>query len=306
MFDVIIPTKNRLYDLQNLINSIGIQTLLPKKIIIVDQSEKILHLNLSNIPSQVEIIHLHNNEISGLSAAKNYGISKSTSEIIFFFDDDLILDSDFFEKMIEHFVKNPEYIGICGRQKNSKSSKIKIFFFSLFHVGKFKDIRKKCNSGYIKEELVRTNILPGGITGYRREVFDNYLFDEVLVRYCLGEDMDFSYRVSQNNNLAFATNALALHNHSTVGRYDSVESFACKLAGYTYFFKKNMTTSFLDRISYSMVKMGIYVDAIVYTLMHKNLDAFRGIIKGKKYVLDNFKGVPFIDYEKFIGLGEKK
>ena len=300
MFDVVIPTKNRPEDIGRLLDSIYIQTILPSKIIIVDQSNKKMDIDYTTAPEAIEIVHLYNPQISGLCAAKNFGVTNCTDDFIFFFDDDIILDSDFFEIILHHFEESPNYYGICGRQKNSKSSKLKTTEFSLFHKGKFKDIRKKCNSGFVKDRIVKTNVLPGGITAYKREVFSSYCFDEVLIKYCLGEDMDFSYRVSQQYDLGFATDALALHNHSAVGRYDPVESFACKVAGYAYFYQKNMSSSIDDRFCFLLVNLGIWADAFSYTIKKHNMDAFRGISRGKKYMHDGFQGVPFIDYKKFL------
>ena len=147
--------------------------------------------------------------------------------------------------------------------------------------------------------MTKTEILPGGITAYRREVFENFRFDEVLIRYCLGEDMDFSYRVGKQYSLAFATDATALHNHSPVGRYDAEESFACKVAGYAYFYGKNVEKTFRNALAYFWVKAGIFFDACAYSAKHRNLHAFRGLKRGRKYLKDDFRGVPFIDYDKY-------
>ncbi len=294
-FDIVIPTKDRPEDLKRLIDSIDNSTKLPKNVIIVDQSFNVLSKIVSN---KYNVNHIHAKNITGLCDAKNLGVSFCKSDIIHFFDDDIIVDPDYFEIINRHFEQHPEYCGICGRQKNSKSSIIKIVAFSFFHIGSFKDIRKKCNSGYVKKPLVETNILPGGITAYKRIVFDSFKFDDVLIKYCLGEDMDFSYRVSKKFRLAFATNALALHNHSQIGRYDPLESFACKMAGYSYFYKKNLTSSFLDRFAYTMVLCGVIFDAMSYTFSHRDMDALKGIRKGLHYVRHKFEGVPFIDSKR--------
>lgn len=297
MYSVVIPTKNRPEDLKKLCDSLISQTEKPSQIVIIDQSEE-NNIRDMKVPDQIELKHLRCPNVTGLTQAKNIGVRECTNEIIFFFDDDIICDEDFCEKIMTHFRKNPQLYGICGRQKNSKSSKMKVLAFSFFHQGAFKDIRKKCNSGYVKSALVETNVLPGGITAYKREVFDEFQFDELLIRYCLGEDMDFSYRVYSKYKLAFATDALALHNHSQVGRYNALESYACKVAGYAYFYKKNVKKNIIANLSYKLVNWGIIVDALTYSIKHKNLDAILGYKKGKGYLKKNFYGVPFLDYER--------
>jgi len=298
MFDVVIPTKNRPDDIERLLDSILIQSILPNKIIIVDQTTKKIKIN-KKYNEQLNICHLHNTEISGLCNAKNFGIDNCSSEIIFFFDDDIILKQDFFKKIIDYFHNNKDFYGICGRQINSKSSMFKLLFFSMFHRGPFKDNRKKYNSGLAKHKIVETNILPGGITAYRASIFKKYKFDETLIKYCLGEDMDFSYRVSQNYKLAFAIDADAIHNHSKIDRYDITEEYACKVAGYEYFFRKNLKKNLKNKFYYKLVKIGIFFDATWNALTKFKFDSIKGIIKGKKYVKENFKNVPFIDYKKY-------
>lgn len=302
-FDVVIPTKNRPEDLDRLIDSINESTVLPSNVIIIDQSVKIEKKICSD---KYKVNHIHAKYVTGLCAAKNLGVSHCHSDVIHFFDDDIILDSDYFEIINQHLCNNPDIYGVCGRQKNSKSSRLKLAVFSLFHVGPFRDIRKKCNSGYEQKELVLTNILPGGITAYRKEIFDYFLFDEALIKYCLGEDMDFSYRASKRFKLAFATNALALHNHSQIGRYDPVESYACKVAGYSYFYEKNLSRSLKDRSSYYMVICGLLFDAASYTLKHGNTDAIKGVIKGWKYIKHRYEGVPFLDTDKIDFIKSEK
>lgn len=296
MFTVVVPTKNRPQDLANFLSSVQTQTTMPYKVVIVDQSDVKSDVDFVGEYPNLNIKYLYNPNLSGLCAAKNYGIKHMEGEICFFFDDDIILDSDFFEKIVNHFDRNPNYAGICGRQKNSKSSRLKVVAFETFHRGPFRDIRKKCNSGYVNVALVPTNILPGGITAYKREVLEQYSFDETLIKYCLGEDMDFSYRVSQKYPLAFATDALALHNHSVIGRYDVLESYACKVAGYNFFYNKNIKKG--HKLSLWLVHLGIVFDALAYSLKNHNIIALQGIKKGRQYVNNDFHGVPFIKSEQ--------
>lgn len=290
-FDVIIPTKNRPNDLMRLLDSIEEQTQLPQNVIIIDQSES---FNEIEKKYHYKITHIHNKQLTGLTSAKNEGVRHSSSEILYFFDDDIILYKNFFEIINNQFSSKEDISGICGRQINSKSSRFKIFMFELFHRGCFKDIRKKCNSGYVKEELKETNILPGGITAYRKKIFNEFSFDEHLIKYCLGEDMDFSYRVGQKHKLAFSTTALAIHNHSTIGRYNAYDSFGCKVAGYSYFFHKNISKDAINYMAYCLVEIGVFFDAIQYALTRFDVNSIKGFINGLKMVHSKFKNVPFI------------
>lgn len=297
-FDVIIPSKGRKEDIYRMIDSIFTSTELPKNIIIIDQSDKPYDLHKYENKG-INIIHHIDPTVSGASVARNIGVDLATSEYVFIFDDDIILDANFFEVINKHFKEFPKVVGICGRQKNSKSSRLKVFIFSLFHVGEFKDERKKYNSGLIKEGIYPVTMLSGGIVGFKREIFNEIRFDDIYIRGSLGEDRDFSYRLSRKYPLMFATDALAIHNHSKIGRYDVVEEYACKVASYSVFYIKNMKKNIKNYISYKLVIAGIWLDALFYSMKHKNLSGIRGIKKGYSYIKNNFEGVPFIDSDKY-------
>ena len=100
-FVVVIPTKNRPDDLDRIIESINHSTELPQKVIIVDQSDTICKTIHSDI---YKVEHLHATDVSGLTAAKNEGIKHCESDIIHFFDDDIIVVSNYFEVLNSHLI----------------------------------------------------------------------------------------------------------------------------------------------------------------------------------------------------------
>ena len=75
-------------------------------------------------------------------------------------------------------------------------------FFKLFYVGDntgevFESIQGNFpNTG--GEEFSRSQWLSGTNQCYRTVVFDSLRWDENLQLYCEGEDIDFSFRVSEN------------------------------------------------------------------------------------------------------------
>jgi len=295
-FSVIIPTKNRYPDLKKCVNSILESDSIPSEIIVVDQSDSFEDIVFEGYN---QIKHIKDNEITGLCNAKNIGVENASYDILFFFDDDIIVYKDFFSTILKTFHENENIAGISGKQVNSKSSRLKVSAFNFFHRGPYKDIRKKFNSGFFKEDVIITNVLPGGVTAYRKKVFDDFSFDETLIKYCLGEDFDFSYRVSKKYSLALQQSARVIHNHSLSGRYDAIESFACKVASYYYFLVKNLNGTKKAKHYYNLVRAGLWFDAFFYMVTHFSFASFKGIRKGKKYIKSGLKNVPFINYEKF-------
>ena len=98
VFTVVIPTKNRYEDLNRLLESISNQTLLPQRVVIVDQSDKKSDFDYEKSSSDIEIKHLYEPQVSGLCAAKNLGVKYAVGDCVYFFDDDIILDNDFLKQ----------------------------------------------------------------------------------------------------------------------------------------------------------------------------------------------------------------
>lgn len=295
---------NRYEDILRLLKSIFDETILPKEIIILDQSKIKYNLSAVSPPKNIIVKHVWDSNITGLCNAKNIGVVLSSTDLLFFFDDDILLQGNYFEDFLKVVENNENISGFCARQKNVKHSKTKIAIHSLFNRGPFKDIRKKCNSGYCFEDVTITNIISGGITVYKKEVFEKYKFDECLVKYSLGEDMDFSYRVSKDYNLAFCSSVEAIHNHSNQGRYDVVDQIATKVASLYYFYIKNVQKTAQNYMYLRLTRLGIFTHSIYLGIRTLSIKPLKGYIRGLRYVKGNFKNVPFIDYEKWIKFNE--
>ena len=141
-FSVIIPTYNREKDLGDCLNSILRQILLPSEVLIVDDGElpsifidefkeKFKNRGIRFIYYQKD----HSKERRGSSESRNIGFKMVSQRIVFILDDDVILDDDFFEKIIEVWRenKNPKLIGVAGIIKNyRKKSKLEKFYNKIF------------------------------------------------------------------------------------------------------------------------------------------------------------------------------
>lgn len=119
---VIIVTYNSLNDISNCIESIYNYCDIPNEhleIIIVDNSEKDVHINLKCLISQnYKTVKLIRNEINGgYGQGNNIGIKASSSEIVCIMNPDVLLKSHMFSSAIEIFAKNPRLAMIGGKQK---------------------------------------------------------------------------------------------------------------------------------------------------------------------------------------------
>lgn len=104
--DVIIPTFQRASMVTRLLDELNSQMLLPKKVILIEQikSGKGSSLNISPKDYNWELEHLVTNEI-GACNARNLGLDKAKSDLVFLCDDDNKLEPSVLENLVNVLVK---------------------------------------------------------------------------------------------------------------------------------------------------------------------------------------------------------
>lgn len=284
---VIIPTKDRPKDIVDCIASIRAQTLLPDELIIVDASSDQslkgrLEENLLGV--RFKVIYLRADP--GLTHQRNIGVKASSGEIVFFLDDDIVLEEDFIEKIIKVFENDTEgQIGGCmGTMLGAESRKFNIsmlvrtvFFLSMPGDGYFR-LSGFPTHIHHSENPCFVQCLSGGLTAYRREVLNRFSFDENLVGYGAMEDDDFSYRVSQEYKLSYEPAARCLHRNSQVGRDNPRVSRKMLVCNHYYLFRKNFQQDFKHRFAFLLSLFGLLLQAVYRKSFQELLGTFEGIL----------------------------
>ena len=254
IFSLIICTYKRPIPLKNLLLSIQSQTLYPNTILIIDGSDNdetaiMLKNNVFKKLNYFLVTEAHR----GLTKQRNFGIAQvsTETEIVCFLDDDTILEDDYFEQLINTYTIYPEALGVGGYiineshwQKTDENylPKIDEFFYDGW---KRKDgsrfvFRKKlgldsdlppCFMPYFSHGRSVSFLPPsgkiypvqqfmGGVSSFKKNVFDEYKFSTYFEGYGLYEDADFTLRLSNIGNLYLNTNARLHHYHNASGRPD--------------------------------------------------------------------------------------
>lgn len=214
---VIICTKDREKDLLECLDSLIAQTLLPEELVIVDAGAENgtkgkLEEKVKTTPIKLKYIRTQ----PGLTRQRNLGVKNSKGDIVFFFDDDVVLDKDYLKNVLDIYASSDgesKIGGVSGKMLNFNPPKLpikifrKLFFLSpngMFPPGFF-------DHSFSPGERSNVKIFSGCNMSYRREVFKDFKFDENLKGYCFMEDVDFSFRVSQNHSLVQTSNATLVH-----------------------------------------------------------------------------------------------
>lgn len=215
----IIPTKDRPEDLGNLLSSLQAQTYKPDQLIVVDGGSETVEGLTSNCDNlSIKYLRVYP---PGLTKQRNAGVKALRSDItlVGFLDDDLTLEKDALEQMLKYWeTASPEIGGSSFNLYHNVAPKppnrFKTIFHRLFVTGgeKGKILRSGCNtilSPVYEDTYVEW--LSGGATVWKREIINNYKFDEWFAGYGHYDDVDFSYTVSHCYKLIVLSKAKANH-----------------------------------------------------------------------------------------------
>ncbi|MDR0696230.1 MAG: glycosyltransferase [Christensenellaceae bacterium] len=302
-FSIVVPTKNRLHALENFMGSLEKQHPSDFLLIIVDQSETpINHFFYTNFLS-IPILYCYAPELDGLTAARNASLKHIQGEYTFMFDDDIILTDNCIIDVLNKMEKYPEIVAISTNiQARIPDSKIKASMKNFTKKGAFsikrKDLPKSQIELYTKDNLIATYKISGCTTCFRSVIFKEFSFSDELYSYCLGEDYDFSYRISKKYIVARCISISVIHNHDTTGRFNYEKDYDSRICFYKWFYDKNVDKTVSNRFSYMLLILGVYIDAIIKSIRLFNLAPLKGVRKGKKKIKTGFVGAYCIKHKK--------
>lgn len=251
-FSLVICTYMRPEPLVQLLQSVQGQTVYPNEILIIDgstnnETEVILKEN------RIEGLKyfLVPFEQRGLTKQRNYGIERVGNEmgIVCFLDDDTFLENDYFEQLLKTYQIYPETLGVGGYIMNESECefvgndyvpKIDEYFFggwkrkdgSRFVLRKKLGLDSDCPPGYSSlyshgrsvgflppsGKIYEVEMLMGGVSSFKKEVFETLQFSTYFEGYGLYEDADFTLRVAKKGKLYVNTSAQLNHYHDASGR----------------------------------------------------------------------------------------
>lgn len=298
-FSVIVATANRAEELKLFLKSLSAQTLLPTELIIIDGSDtnkteimlKNMHLKFSKL--------IYKRSRKSLTLQRNIGIDISKGEVVFFFDDDVVLDSEYIEKVIEIY-ENEELDNVGGVQgidlninKSFLEGKKRLLFYRLFFLDRTDKFAKLLRSGlsihldvaspeirYAKTPI-RIYCMSGCMMSYSCEAIDDIKFDEILEGYTIADDVDFSHRISRKYKLYYTPHAKLSHNQSLAKKdwYRTGDFAKLRIKCQVFLFRKLLADNF---INYFIILWSWFGLLIWNGCVHPNKAYFIGNLKAMK------------------------
>lgn len=254
---LIICTYKRHKAITELLNSVALQTLYPDEILVIDGSSDDLTKEVLEQNQYKNLIYYKvAPKDRGLTRQRNFGINKvnPNTKIVAFLDDDTVLEPDYFEEIINTYLLYPDALAVGGYIMNE----VKWHFVGSDYKALSKEfcydgwqradgsryvLRKKLGldsnvpPGFAPEfshgrsigflppsgKVYETQQLMGGVSSFKKSIFDSLKFSTYFEGYGLYEDADFTLRVSNIGKLYVNTNARLAHYHATSGRPNQYE-----------------------------------------------------------------------------------
>lgn len=289
----VIPTKNRPGDLAIAVQSVLAQVERPDQLVVIDQTpsddgkravEKLFAddaLSHSGVAA-IELSYVLDSNIKGLVAARQAAIPLCSGDLVMFFEDDVVLDPNFIGRMRAVFERRADVMGTSGVISNFHPSRIYRFFHRLFHRGIFFDARLDWHGRTIDTEiLVPSVFLNGGLSAYRREVFDKVKYD-CRNGFHMVEDIEFSVRAAETfgrERFFIVPSARLLHTEAPGGRTSLATKYKNKTREYILFFKKRRR-SLRTVVDVAWLLVGMAAEAVLAVVRHRRLEPLIGMLNG--------------------------
>ena len=211
----VVPTKDRPEDLRRLLKSVQAQSVHPKQIIIVDGSRVPIENVVEEFPElSIKYVRLYPPSLSKQRNAGMEAIDLSIS-LAGYLDDDLVLEPGAMEAMLAFWEKASKDVG--GARFNIVNDEMpRILWLKSLFLIESKKRGEVLQSGYqtsigrvMHDKYVRW--LSGGVTVWRRQVIEEFSYDEWFQGTGYLEDVDYSYRIGKKYKLAVVADARVQH-----------------------------------------------------------------------------------------------
>jgi GT2 family glycosyltransferase len=265
IISVVICTKDRVEEPVTCIESVLRQTRLPDEVVVIDASatDSLREVLRESFPAPAAKL-VYEQSSPGLTHQRNVSVRIARGDVVFFLDDDVVLERDYLAEILKVFEADVagQVGGVMGRMTNARRIRwtlklfSNVFCLSVPGDGRFRRSGlatfRSCEDGGV----VPTEFLSGGLVAYHRRVLNEFPWDEALEGYGLMEDDDFSYRVSRRFRNYYVPTARCVHRASPLARDGGAALLQMRLRNHWYLFRKNFPNSIANRAAFALSVTG--------------------------------------------------
>ena len=291
-FSVLIPTYNRPADLLACIDSIAMQSELPTQCIILDDGE-LPEGELALVRKKLGPIALtyyrknHERERRGLSESKNIGLTLAQEDIVFIFDDDIVLEQDFFSSVMEVWTTLDEerLMGVGGIITNLRGrSGLEKLYNAVFLLTARSTWDITPVGFQVWDEVMESReegyYVHGGLSSLRKSRAARFPFNTFKGGRTALEDVDFCMRAKHAGyHFYMEPRARAVHNTSSQSREGHFDSGVKESANRKEIFRNNAKQCVLHRLWFGWSSFGWILRQFLAGNFHKGTGMLVGLVK---------------------------
>jgi GT2 family glycosyltransferase len=222
---------------------------------------------------------------AGASLQRNIGIDAARGEVLVFTDDDCTFEWGLFEALLAAY-RDPTVVGATGRVEGPQSdrlganphSRLRWLLVGGGRQGQMTSFgfRRPIVDLYQPRDV---EYMPGTLMSARREVAAEVRFDEQLTNYSLGEDDDFSYRVSRHGRIRYEPSAVVYHHELGSRQMDRRKLDRLRVVNLTYLFHKNFPQTLRARAGFA----SLLIILCAHRMLNREWAGLRGLLEGVRY-----------------------
>jgi glucosyl-dolichyl phosphate glucuronosyltransferase len=291
-FSHVIPTKDRPDGLRAVLESSLSMLPAGSEVIVVDGDPQrsgeavVRELQASNgyaaDPGAIRYI----SSAPGLTIQRNRGIDAATGEVVLFTDDDCVLEPGIFEALASAYADD-SLVGATGRVIQDDRGRIGSDQYSrLRRIALGGGTQGTMTWFGFRRPIVDLDrahdveYMPGPFMSARRAVAAAVRFDERLAGYALGEDDDFSFRLSRTGRLRFVPEA-AVHHREEGQRAIDQRMFNRNLViNRAYLLRKNFGGKRRTRLRFAAL-IAVFC---LHRIVNREWDGLRGLLDGLRAI----------------------
>ena len=297
-YSVVIPTYGRPEHLKECLASINAQTVKPKDVLIIDnngdaKSQKMVKKAVASYSAQKINFIYYKGLLNSGAVARNYGASLVTSELVAFLDDDVVVDSDYYENILDVFASDSQVVGVQGLDRalvesfkdNVRGRLFGHFWLALENFFESGSIYRDKNS-ILRPSLAVSHPIPdvdfcvksewistcAGV--FKTSLFKVIEFPNIFVKYSWNEYVFFSYSIYKNKlgTMVYTSDAKYRNIPTDDGRMPLKELLYMAEVYDFYIFSKLFNRNVSDRLIYLKSRVGRLIYYFSRMLFRKELN----------------------------------
>lgn len=223
----------------------------------------------------------------GMTLQRNVGIDVAEGDVVTFTDDDCTFGPTLFDSIAEVY-GDPMVIGATGlviaarpqsRLGSDSHSRLRWLLIGGGREGTM-------TSFGFRRPIVRVHqardveFMPGTLMSARRDIAAEVRFDERLRTYALGEDDDFSYRLSRRGRLRYEPSITVDHHEIGFRSMDRRARDRRQMINRTYLFHKNFSNGRRTNAAYALLVAMMFA----HRVLNREWDGVMGLADGLGHV----------------------